>query len=348
METRTEICRDILYDFQDRWTVENIKKMTLKQYVSVGDKDTFCQWLETRTRELGSIKGLNSSKFGIYKRSDKTKKPKRLASDNEYSWQKYYSESDKSEAFKNVKEEIFKIIKLSQSGQFEKIDELHLTQFVKWKIAYLYSNERLIPIFKKDALVKIANHYGLKANYRTPISEIQRVMISNKPSQLSIYEYSEQLYEKFGGNKKNSSKRKSTKRNTRQGATGRNTGVQTRRGTSSYFASQKHNLLQETLFKKLVKIYGNKNVILEENYVDIKVTLKDKILLYEVKSSAYASDCIREALGQIISYSQREKDIRQKHLIVAGQYKPNEDENEFIDYVKKNLKISFTYENIDL
>jgi hypothetical protein len=348
METRAEICRDILYDFLDRWSVENIRAMTLKQYVSVGDKDTLCQWLETRTRELGSIKGLNSSKFGIYKRSDKTKKPKRLASDNEYSWQKYYSESDKNEAFKNVKDEILKIIKYSQSGQFEKIDELHLTQFVKWKIAYLYSNERLIPIFKKDALVKIANHFGLKANYWTHISEIQRVMISNKPSHLSIYEYSEQLYDQFGRNKKTSSKRKSTKRTSRQGASGRNTGAQTRRGTTSYVANQKHNLLQETLFKKLVKFYGVKNVVLEENYVDIKVILKDKILLYEVKSSAYASDCIREALGQIISYSHREKDKREKHLIVAGQYQPNEDEIEFIDYVKRSLKISFTYENIDL
>lgn len=350
METRTEICRDILYDFLDRWTIENIEQMTLKQYVSVGDKDTFCQWLETRTRELGSIKGLNSSKFGIYKRGDKTKIPKRLANDNEYSWQKYYSENDRNEAFKNIKDEIRNIIKFAENGQFEKIDDLHLTQFVKWKIAYLYSNERLIPIFKKDALVKIANHFGLKANYWTPISEIQRSMIANKPSHLSIYEYSEQLYDEFGRNKKDNKakKRVKAKRITRRPATARNIGTQIRRGATTYIAMQKHNQLQEALKQTLIKKYGGKNVVLEENYVDIKVTLKDKILLYEVKPSAYASDCIREALGQIISYSQREKDKREKQLVVAGQYKPNEDEIEFIKYIKKNLKVSFEYENIDL
>jgi hypothetical protein len=348
METRTEICRGILFDFLDKWTVENVEAMTLKQYVSVGDKDTFCQWLETRTSELGSIKGTISIKFGIYKRSDKSKKSKRFANDNEYTWQKYYSANNRNEAFKNIKGEILKIIEYAQSGQFGKIDNLHLTQFVKWKIACLYSNERLIPIFKKDTLVKIANHFGINANYWTPISEIQRVMIANKPTHLSIYDYSDQLYDLFGRNKKITKPRNTRKRGTRQGTTIRNTETQVRRGTTTHFAIQKHNLLQKALYNKLIKKYGEKNVVLEENYVDVKVTLKDKILLYEVKSSAYACDCIREALGQIMSYSQREKDKRDKQLIVAGQYLPNEDEIEYIHYVKKNLKIPFTYENIDI
>jgi hypothetical protein len=40
-------------------------------------------------------------------------------------------------------------------------------------------------------------------------------------------------------------------------------------------------------------------------------------------------------------------DSRPKQLIVAGQYKPNDDEVEFINYVKKNLNLNFSYENID-
>ena len=67
MENITDICREILCDFLDRWSVDEVKRMTLDQYVSIGDKDTFCQWLETRTRILGSIKGVPSFKFGIYK-----------------------------------------------------------------------------------------------------------------------------------------------------------------------------------------------------------------------------------------------------------------------------------------
>jgi hypothetical protein len=87
---------------------------------------------------------------------------------------------------------------------------------------------------------------------------------------------------------------------------------------------------------------------MEENFVDIKVIQPDKIYLYEVKSSAYASDCIREALGQILSCVHRDSDERPKQLIVAGQYKPNDDEVKFIDFVKKNLNLNFSYESVDL
>jgi hypothetical protein len=350
MENQTDICREILDEFRHRWTVDEVKQMTLDQYVSVGDKETFCQWLETRTRKLGSIKGINSSKFGVYKRRDKSKKPKRLHNDNEYSWQKFYSDNDRNEAFKKIRNEILQIIEFAGNGQWEQIDHLHLTQFVRWKIAYLYSNERLIPIFKKDVLVKIATHFGLAANRRTPISEIQTVMMENKPSHLSIYEYSEELYEKFGGDKKEKAKARESggRRTSRRAATAKNTGAQTRRGATTYVATQKHNILQEALKNKLVAKFGKENVFMEKNFVDIKVVQPDKIHLYEVKSSAYASDCVREALGQILSYAHKDSDRRPKQLIIAGQYKPNDDEVEFINFVKKNLNLNFSYESVDL
>jgi len=348
MENQADICKEILFDFLDRWPVGEVKQMTLDQYVSVGDKDTFCQWLETRTRKLGSIKGVPSWKFGIYKRGNKFEKPKLLHNDSDYSWQKFYSDSNRNEAFKNVKNEILQIIDYADSGQFKQIDDLHLTQFVRWKIAYLYSNERLIPIFKKEVLVKIATHFSLTANYRTPNSEIQEVMMANKPAHLSIHEYSELLYDEFGRDGEKKAKARETgRRASRRAATGKNTGTQTRRGTTTYVATQKHNILQETLKNKLVAQYGEENVFMEKNFVDIKVVQPDKIYFYEVKSSAYASDCIREALGQILSYAHRDDDSRPKQLIVAGQYKPNDDEVEFINYVKKNLNLDFSYENID-
>jgi len=98
----------------------------------------------------------------------------------------------------------------------------------------------------------------------------------------------------------------------------------------------------------LIAKYGKENVSMEENFVDIKVVQPNKIYLYEVKSSAYASDYIREALGQILSYAHRDSDKRPKQLIVAGQYKPNDDEVEFINFVRKNLKLNFSYESVDL
>jgi hypothetical protein len=346
MENQTEICRGILYDFLDRWPVENVKKMTLNQYVSVGDSDTFCQWVETRTIDLGNIKGLiGSIKFGIYKRKDEIIKPDKYVNDEKYSWQKSLLAKSKDEAFKIVKDKIIQVINYANAGNISAIDNIGLSDIFKWKVAFLYSNERIIPIFSREVLKKIAVYFGIENKNPISYSAIHQQMISNKPAHLSIYEYAAELWNKFGKKKKI---KLQTRRTTRRASTGKNTGAQIRRGTTSYIVTQKHNILQEALKQKLIVEYGQENVFMEENFVDIKVVLPDKICFYEVKSSAYASDCIKEALGQILSYSYVDKDKKSKQLIVAGQYKPNDDEKNFIKYVKENLKLNFDYENIDL
>ncbi|MGR2701257.1 hypothetical protein [Vibrio campbellii] len=66
--------QQMLWDeFLSRWPRENLSNLTLEEYVSVNDTDTFTYWLETKTRELGSIQGNTSAKFGIYKRGSEGK-----------------------------------------------------------------------------------------------------------------------------------------------------------------------------------------------------------------------------------------------------------------------------------
>jgi len=343
----TEVCED-LGKFLDRWPVDVVNKMTLDQYVSVGNPDTFCQWVETKTVDLGNIKGLvGSIKFGIYKRTakNKNKKPQKYDNDEEYSWQKSFNANTRKEAFEIAKNEIIKTIEYANVGNLEAIDDLKLYNIFKWKVAFLYSNERIIPIFKRDWLERIAERFGLQQN--SPYSSIYQKLISHKPSYLSVYEYASKFWEEFGGKKKPNTQIK-TKRTTRKAVTEKNTETQTRRGASSYIATQKHNILQETLKNKLIEKFGKENVLMEENSVDIKVLQLDKIYFYEIKSSAYASGCIKEALGQILLYAHSDNDERPKQLIIAGQYKPNDNDMLFINFVKKILNFDFSYENIDL
>ena len=191
--------KELLDSFLDRWTIENVQNLTLQEYVGLRNKDTFCQWVETKTRMLGSIKGMTSIKFGIYERKDPTKRPKNYKNDNQYSWLQRYGD-DRKTAFENTKRNIIKIIQLSEVGKFSEIDNILLPDLFKWKVAFLYSNERLIPIYKRDVLFKIANHFGLKTNQGTPISEIQNVMMLNKPAHLNVYAFMRQLYNQFGDN----------------------------------------------------------------------------------------------------------------------------------------------------
>lgn len=344
--------KELLDEFLDRWTFENVQNLTLQEYVGIGNKDTFCQWVETKTRMLGSIKGMTSIKFGIYERKDKTKRPKNYKNDNQYSWLQGYGDNRKI-AFENTKRDIIKIIQLAEIGKFSEIDNILLPDLFKWKVAFLYSNERLIPIYKRDVLFKIGNHFGLQTNRHTTISEIQNIMMLNKPAHLNVYAFMWQLYDQFGDNddKKiiaDTTRRKRKRRTTRRATNGRNTATQTRTVTRSYVAEQKHNKIQEALVKLLSDKYGKDNVILEENYVDIKLIQPNFITFYEVKSSSYASECIKEALGQILLYSLNDTDKRPKKHIVVGQYPTTDNDKNYIDFLKQNIKLEFDYLSIEI
>ena len=295
---------------------------------------------------------MTSIKFGIYERKDATKKPKNYKNDDKYSWLQGYGDNRKS-AFEKTKQDIIKIIQLSEVGKFDQIDNILLPDLFKWKVAFLYSNERLIPIYKRDVLFKIANHFGLKTDRNTTVSEIQNAMMLNKPAYLNVYEFMRQLYDQFGENEDKkeivgTSTRKGRRRITRRATSGRNTNTQIRTVTRSYVAEQKHNKIQEALEALLVKQYEKKNVILEENFVDIKLIQPDYISFYEVKSSSYASECIKEALGQILLYSLNDTDNRPKKHIVVGQYPATDNDKKYINYLKKNLKLEFEYLNVDI
>lgn len=339
--------------FLDRWTIDNIEKLTLQEYVGLRNKDTFCQWVETKTRILGSIKGMTSIKFGIYERKDPIKKPKKYKNDDRYSWLQSYGNNSKS-AFENIKQDIIKIIQLSEIGKFEQIDNIHLPDFFKWKVAFLYSNERLIPIYKQDVLFNIAKSFGLIVKKDTTISEIQNIMMLNKPVHLNVYEFMRQLYGEFGTEKDkreivDASTRKSLKRKTTRKATSKkNTEAQVRIvARLSYVTTQKHNKIQEALKKELIETYGEESVKLEEDYVDIKLIQPNYISFYEVKSSAYATDCIREALGQILLYSLNDIDHRPKKHIVVGQYPATDNDRKYINFLKTIIP-NFDYINVEI
>ena len=343
--------KEILYDFLYRWTDDNIIKMSLDEYISVKNKDTFCYWVETKTRMLGSINGATAIKFGIYEREKIEKHDKRFIHDEKYTWSKQYGNNRKI-VFDNIKQYIIKIIQLSKLGNFELIDDIPLSSIFKWKIAYLYSNERLIPVFSTEILKKIASYYGLKIKNKTKISQIQNIMMKNKPAHLNVHEFMIELCDKFNSKKEKAVDNNKQKRIKRKASDGKNTDTYTRTlkrsSLDTVIINQIHNKIQQTLEKRLKNEYGEKNVILEENYVDVKLIQPDYITFYEIKSSSYASDCIKEALGQILLYSLNDNDCRPKKLIIVGQYPANESEIKYIEYLKENIKLNIDYINIEI
>lgn len=44
----------------------------------------------------------------------------------------------------------------------------------------LYSDETLIPVYKRDMLVKLASYFGMSVTNKTKISDLQRFLIEQK------------------------------------------------------------------------------------------------------------------------------------------------------------------------
>lgn len=504
--------RKLLNKFLKKWSVSKISKMTIDEYHDIGDKNTFCFWIEIATKSLGGIQGVPANKFGIFKRGKSEDLPdkKLFKSDKTYSWYKTYGKT-RNVAFNNIKRSILNVISLIKNKKYGEIDDIHLHKFLKWKVAYLFSNEKIVPFFEKELLLFAAKTLGKEFDKKTKISEIQNFINLKRPKNLTVYEFANDINEKYkavnqnqvryfivgsryGGYKdkfpkmlknnvvctgfepdqdlsflygssdfninyklikllsKSSDARsaktalnqflimkpgdmiavKSTgqprkgkpyleikayatvverdgkvyyyneqlghcinvefidtniKRSFNVGGYGmtvhrlsdkkiiskifdgyesnatsevrikikrrrrkslsisKNTGFEKRRGGKPYIADLKHNKIQDEFEKHLVKLYGRNSVHKEKDYVDITLETKNKIILYEIKPYYWAEDCIRTALGQILTYSFFQKYKKQIEIVVIGPNRPDHEEKNIINYIQKNLKIKFKYEH---
>ena len=138
--------------------------------------------------------GGSSYKFGIYEYRIKTNiHNTKFISDEKYAWYARYNKPTAQEAFNVVKNAIIKIATNSSYGNFEVLDTItELGEGYRWKIAFLYSNNQLIPIYKKDMLVQLATHFGLAGAKAMPISKLQAFLMQQKGDK-DIFDYYEEL-----------------------------------------------------------------------------------------------------------------------------------------------------------
>jgi hypothetical protein len=159
----------------------------------------FCILDRKKTEHTGSIWGGSASKFGIYRRKNletSFEKKTKIKSDGVYGWLSKYGKT-KEEAFENVKSFVLNIATSSVSNKFNEIDSVDLGDSVKWKIAFLYNPNKLIPIFNSKVLTRAAESTGLKDLKKDNISAIQNHLFSIKPTELNTLQFAKQLWDKF-------------------------------------------------------------------------------------------------------------------------------------------------------
>lgn len=176
--------------FLARWPREHLEALSLEQYVSVNDTDTFTYWLETKTRPLGSIQGNTSAKFGIYRRNGKGKTQSGIAHGDVYTWRTRYGLNE-AEVFSYVKKTLMAIADAAYRGDLNAIDELDFAPLVKWKIAFLYQNPNapvLINTFSKPMLEVLTG-----AEKKTTFPQLYAALIQNK-GEKRLLEYGKECW----------------------------------------------------------------------------------------------------------------------------------------------------------
>lgn len=187
--------RGLYKQFQEAFPIESLEKMPLEKYTNLHEvdlDDTFCYWIENKTRSIGSMKGGSSFKFGIYKYLERPN-VSYMQSDDQYAWYRKYNKETAQEAYVIVRNAVVRIAEHASKGEFEEIDAIdELGDVFKWKIAFLYSDETLIPIYKREWLDSIARELGMDKPEEKGISDIQYYLIDQRNGK-DIYEYHDEL-----------------------------------------------------------------------------------------------------------------------------------------------------------
>lgn len=183
---------ELLEAFLKEFPLESLATMPLEKYTNLNRSDSFCYWTESITARLGSIWGGSSYKFGIY---EYAKRPNdtRVTSDEKYAWYAWYGKNTPQEAYEMVRSAVVEIANAGRSIDLQKIEDNKVFgDAFKWKIAYLYSNMQIIPIYKMDMLQKAAESMGMELKGKETVIDLQK-FLQNKAGETPTFEYYDSL-----------------------------------------------------------------------------------------------------------------------------------------------------------
>jgi len=183
-------------NFLSIWSIDRLKSMTLQEYSNLNRDTSFCYWIEHTTKTLGSIRGGNSYKFGVYERGDKNSvlSYNNRSTDGIYAWFNKYG-STAEEAFETVRQLIVTIAESAINNQLEVIDSIDLGNAYKWKIAFLYSDYNVVNIFNYDALLSSAESLGY-SEVNKSASELNHFILSQKGDE-EYYTFTKALWKEY-------------------------------------------------------------------------------------------------------------------------------------------------------
>lgn len=175
--------------FLQRFPVDSLRTMPIEKYTNLNRTDSFCYWLESETYSLGSIWGGSSLKFGIYQFDQVPKEGMPAEHDDKYCWLSKYNCSTSEEAYHVVRDKIATIAEKAVLGDLQGIEDVDFGDVVKWKIACLYSDKKVINMYTKELLQAAAKGFGYKGDLSSRPAMNEFITAQYDESRESFYDF---------------------------------------------------------------------------------------------------------------------------------------------------------------
>lgn len=114
--------------------------------------------------------------------------------DEEYAWLSKFGEK-RDEVYSTVREELVQVAQAARNGNFEIVDKSKLSPMFKWKVAFLYSEKKLVPIYDREMLEYIASQKGISDVKSAEISQIQKYLLNVPGRNPDLWKYYKELLE---------------------------------------------------------------------------------------------------------------------------------------------------------
>lgn len=114
----------------------------------------------------------------------------------------------------------------------------------------------------------------------------------------------------------------------------------------------RHSILQEALSNELAAKYGDKNVVIENqflgNKIDVVLKTNSGFHFYEVKVASSAKACIRQAIGQVLEYAYWPGKKHANKIIIAGEHTLEKESEAYLSFLRNEFHLPIEYKQIKI
>lgn len=181
---------ELRLEFVKQFPIKQIESMKLDDYVVGKGQESFCYWMETKLKELGSIKGGSTAdkKFGVYYNKKK----------GEYKTiSKWDSGLNVDYAFRRVKKAIKDVLIAGDIDDTASILNNPLSPMFKNKILTTYYPEKYLNVFSNEHVNYFIKKLGIQRRNGINIEEKRKLLLNFKNNNELLSGFSNFMFMSF-------------------------------------------------------------------------------------------------------------------------------------------------------